>query len=474
MSRLGESPRQNEESLGKSKLWWVIVLTLPVVIAAGILTTAKFEQLRRTMTVPIAPTAPATISVNAIGRLEPTGKVIKLSAPSSGLEAVSRVDRVLVQEGQSIQKGETIAILDNLPTNQAALSEARARLQESRANLASIRTVSPRDIEAQVAVINRLVAQLRAERNAQQATVARLQVQIEGERLVQRATVERFAVELQGQSNALRATVARIQAEQRNAQVELGRYQTLFQEGAISRQDFERTRLSAVTATQQLAETRANRTQIIASLQQQLAQARANQAKTIAILREQLAEATAIRTKTITTLQNQINEETAKLNRIRDVSPVDIQIAQAQVNNAIATVKKAEAGLRLSYIRAPISGEVLQINTRAGESIGTESIAEVARTDQMTAVAEVPEDSITKVRVGQKVSVSSDNGSFNGQLQGRVTEIGRKVGKRDVLSTDPAADVDARVVEVKIALSEQDSKKVAGLTNAKVVVEIFI
>ncbi|MEO0967037.1 MAG: HlyD family efflux transporter periplasmic adaptor subunit [Cyanobacteria bacterium J06639_18] len=474
MSRLGESPRQNEESLGKSKLWWVIALTLPIVVAAGILATAKVEQLRTMTGVSVTPTAPATISVNAIGRLEPTGKVIKLSAPSSGLEAVSRVDRVLVREGQSIEKGETIAILDNLSTNQAVLSEARAKLQESRANLVSIRTVSPRDIEAQIAVVNRLRAQLGAERNAQQATVTRLQVELQGERLVQQATVERLAVELEGQRNALTATVARILAEQRNAQVELGRYQNLYREGAISRQDFERTRLTAVTATQQLAETRANRTQIIASLRQQLVQARANQAKTVAIIREQLAEARAIRAKTIASLQNQINEETAKFNRIRDVSPLDIQVAQAQVNNAIAAVRRAEAGVKLSYIKTPISGEVLQINTRPGESIGTESIAEVGRTEQMTAVAEVPEGSINKVRVGQKVSISSDNGSFNGQLQGRVTEIGRQVGKRDVLSTDPAADVDARVVEVKIALSENDSKKVAGLTNSKVVVEIFI
>ena len=473
MSRLGESPRQNGQSLEKSKFWWGVGLALPVVIAAGILTIAKVEQIRR-MNTPIAPSAPVAISVNAIGRLEPMGKVIKLSAPSSGLEAISRVDRVLVKEGQHVKKGEAVAILDNLTTNQAALSEAKAKLQESRANLARVRAVSPRDIEAQAAVINRLTVQLSADRNAQEATVARLHAELKGERLAQEATVERVAAELQGQSKALKATVARIQAEQRNAQVELGRYQSLFQEGAISRQDFESRRLSAVTTTEQLAETQANRTQTIASLQEQLTEARAKQAKTVATLKEQLAEAKAIRVKTITSLQNQINEETAKLNRLRDVGPVDILVAQAQVNNAIAAVRKAEAGLKLSYIRSPISGEILQINTRAGESIGTENVAEIGRTDQMTAVAEVPEDTIAKVRVGQKVSISSENGSFDRQLQGTVTEIGRKVGKRDVLSTDPAADVDARVVEVKIALSKQDSKKVAGLTNAKVVVEIFI
>jgi HlyD family secretion protein len=41
-----------------------------------------------------------------------------------------------------------------------------------------------------------------------------------------------------------------------------------------------------------------------------------------------------------------------------------------------------------------------------------------------------------------------------------------------VLNNDPAADIDARVVEVKIALSPEFNKQVSGLTNAKVTVEI--
>ncbi|MFN5892437.1 MAG: HlyD family secretion protein, partial [Dolichospermum sp.] len=57
-------------------------------------------------------------------------------------------------------------------------------------------------------------------------------------------------------------------------------------------------------------------------------------------------------------------------------------------------------------------------------------------------------------------------------LKGKVTEIGRKIGKKDVLNNDPAADIDARVVEVKIALSPEFNQQVSGLTNAKVTVEI--
>ena len=47
---------------------------------------------------------------------------------------------------------------------------------------------------------------------------------------------------------------------------------------------------------------------------------------------------------------------------------------------------------------------------------------------------------------------------------------GLKVGKKDVLSTDPVADADARVVEVDIRLD--DAEPAAALTNLRVDVTI--
>ena len=41
-----------------------------------------------------------------------------------------------------------------------------------------------------------------------------------------------------------------------------------------------------------------------------------------------------------------------------------------------------------------------------------------------------------------------------------------KIGKQDVLDTDPVARIDSRVVEVRIRLD--DSKRAASLSNLKV------
>ncbi|OUL37640.1 HlyD family secretion protein [Nostoc sp. T09] len=470
MSRVTEKPQLREQPVDQPKVWWSIAVALPIVIAVGVLGTAKVEQLKKLAS--SVPIRPMSNSITAVGHLEPRGEVLKLSAPMAGMQAASRVQQLLIREGDKVKQGQVVAILDNHDTQTAGLEEAKAKLQESRANLAQVRAGSPRDIQAQTSVIARLQAQLRGERDAQQATIARIAAQLSGEKLAQQAMVNRLEAELGGQKDTLRATLTRIQAEQRNTQVDAQRYDMLYREGAISQQERDRRRLSAITSNQQVVESQATLKQTIATIRQQIAEARANQVKTLSTLQQQLIEAKVNRDKTVATLQRQIDEERAKLNRLLEVRPTDVQMAQAQVSNAIAMVRKAEAELKLSYVLAPINGEILKIHTKSGEAINQMGIAEIGQTDQMFVIAEVAEDSIGRVRLGQNATVSSDNGAFTSELRGTVTEIGRKIGKKDVLNTDPAADVDARVVEVKIALTPEDSSKVAGLTYAKVVVEI--
>ena len=451
------------------KVWLSVAVALPVALAAGLLATTRMEQLKKlTSAVSVAP-IPNTIS--AIGRLEPKGEIIKLSAPA-GLSGNSRVQQLLVREGQRVQQGQILAILDNRDTSMAVVEEAKAKMQESRANLAQVRAGSPKDIQAQKFIIARLQAQLAGEKEAQQAMISRIAAQLSGEKIAQEATVTRLEAELLGQRESLKATVERVRAEQRNAQVDSGRYEFLYKQGAISQQERDRRQLNAVTTNQQLIESQASLKRAIATIKQQISEARANQVKTLNTLQQQLIEATANRNKTIATLQRQIDEEREKLNRLLVVSPLNVQVAQAQVTNAIALMRKAQAELQQSYVKAPSSGEILKIHTKSGEMMGVNGIAEIGQTDQMFVVAEVPEDSISKIRLGQTATISSDNGTFNGQLKGKVTEIGRKIGKKDVLNNDPAADIDARVVEVKIALSPEFNKQVSGLTNAKVTVEI--
>jgi hypothetical protein len=52
--------------------------------------------------------------------------------------------------------------------------------------------------------------------------------------------------------------------------------------------------------------------------------------------------------------------------------------------------------------------------------------------------------------------------------------VGWLINRQGVFNSDPASDVDNRVVEVKIKIAEQDRAKVAHLTYSRVIVKIIL
>jgi HlyD family secretion protein len=141
---------------------------------------------------------------------------------------------------------------------------------------------------------------------------------------------------------------------------------------------------------------------------------------------------------------------------------------RTKVEMARASLRQAEAELDLDVVRSPIDGQVLEVFARQGERVGDDGILEVGRTHEMYAVAEVYETDVQRVRLGQHATVRSP--ALPAELAGTVAKIHTKIGKQDVLATDPAARTDSRVVEVEIRLD--DSAQAAALTNLEVDVEI--
>jgi len=142
---------------------------------------------------------------------------------------------------------------------------------------------------------------------------------------------------------------------------------------------------------------------------------------------------------------------------------------RGQLSQARAQMAKVRTDLVQSELRAPIDGTVLRITAHPGERPGDAGVLELGATDRMEAVAEVYESDINRVRVGQTVTLLSENGGFSGSLQARVLRISPQVRQRDVLSTDPTGDADARVVEVRLELDPSAAAKVRDLAGLKVI-----
>lgn len=169
-------------------------------------------------------------------------------------------------------------------------------------------------------------------------------------------------------------------------------------------------------------------------------------------------------------LANARNEQRRhdELNTNAVVSDSQKEQWETRVRVVEAQLAQASAELERAHVRSPIEGRVLSVHAREGELVGPEGIVELGQTQRMFAIAEVYEDDVGRVRVGQRARVRSP--AFEGPLTGTVDWIHLKVAKQDALGTDPAARKDARVVEVEIRLD--DSETAGSLTNLQVEVEI--
>lgn len=355
------------------------------------------QQLAQEQAAQMALLAPAITTVTALGRLEPEGEVITLSAPTATQE--SRLDQLRVAVGDVVEAGQVIAVLDSFGPRSAALAQAREQVAIAQAQLAQVQA------GAQTGTLQ-----------AQQAEIARLEA------------------DLVGQENTQRATIARLRAEVENARLDYDRYESLYQSGAIALAERDARQLTYTSAQRQLQE----------------------------------AEAALVRTQA--TVQQQITQARANLDRLSEVRPVDVNAAQAQVQAAGAGVARAEADLAQTQVTSPRAGQILEIHTQPGETIGPDGIATLGQTQQMMAVAEVYQNDIAKIQPGQRATLTS--AALTEPLQGTVERLGLQVGQQRVVDEDPAANLDARVVEVDVRLDAASSQRVAGLTNLQVTVTI--
>jgi HlyD family secretion protein len=226
------------EWLSKPGNRWLIGLTGAAAVLTLGTTGYWLAQWSRPDPAPPTTTAPATPRIMALGRLEPATEVLRLSAPLT-LDG-DRVAQVLVEEGDQVQAGQVVAILD-----------ARSRLQDEL-----------RQAQEQVRVAQARLAQVQAGAKT-------------GEIQAQRATITRLQAQLRGDVTAQTAAIARWQAEVRTAQAEYDRFGQLYQQGAVSASTLDSKRLVLETAQAQLKEATANQDRTAETLQAQLQEARA-------------------------------------------------------------------------------------------------------------------------------------------------------------------------------------------------------
>ena len=124
---------------------------------------------------------------------------------------------------------------------------------------------------------------------------------------------------------------------------------------------------------------------------------------------------------------------------------------QIMVEEAEAALAEARKFYFEFMVRAPISGEIVEVNVNPGEAVGMEGVCEIANTSAMYVDAEVYVSDISKVKVGDSAEIFSD-ALGNEKFSGKVVQISGYVKSNRLYSSDPSQYSNLRVVIAKIKM----------------------
>lgn len=146
----------------------------------------------------------------------------------------------------------------------------------------------------------------------------------------------------------------------------------------------------------------------------------------------------------------------------------DLDAALARRETAQADVRRLEALLGKTVLRAPISGVVTQRHVQPGESVKEQAaVVSIADLKRMRIEAEVDEFDAGRVALGAEVRVKAEG--YDGQeWRGVVEEIPDSVVPRRLKPEDPGRPSDTRVLMVKVALREPTPLKLGQRVEVEI------
>lgn len=138
--------------------WSLGILVLVGLVSAAGWATTQWQHATPP-TLPSQPEERTLPAVGAWGRIAPQGEVLDLGPPT-GMDGV-RVQKLLVEEGDQVRRGDVIAVLDTFEQRDAAVREAQAQRAVAEAKLAQAKEgAKPAEIAAQQAMVTKVQTEL--------------------------------------------------------------------------------------------------------------------------------------------------------------------------------------------------------------------------------------------------------------------------------------------------------------------------
>ncbi|WP_430676853.1 efflux RND transporter periplasmic adaptor subunit [Leptolyngbya sp. AN10] len=417
--------RLKQTKLPRWAIWLVI---LGLLTGGGYLAYQQYalsqrqEARRRVQTVTVD-RVDAALTISANGTVQPAQSV-NVSPKSSGV-----LRQLLVKEGDRVQAGQILAYMDD-SNFQGQLIQAQAQVATAEANLKRLESGNrPQEI-----------AQVEAQLAAAQANLDKL---IAGNRPQEIAQA--------------RSQVAAAEANLQQAELNYNQNQRLFTSGALSQREFDTSRTTLATARAQV-----------------------EQAKQAVNLQQ-----TGTRPEDIEAARAQVEQLKQAVSLQQAGSrPEEIEAARAQVMSAQGQLKTVQTQINDTVIRAPFSGVITRkfadpgsfvtptTSSSAVSSATSSSILALASTNQV--VAKVPETSISRLKVGQRVTIEAD--AFPGKsFTGTVVQLAKQsTVDQNVTNFEVKTSIDDRQNNLQAGMNVNVKFDVGKIDNALVIPTVAI
>lgn len=146
-----------------------------------------------------------------------------------------------------------------------------------------------------------------------------------------------------------------------------------------------------------------------------------------------------------------------------------LELARARLNGARASLSSAKTELGRLTVRAPISGEILNVAVRPGEYVstvgGNQTFIEMGQTNPLHVRIDIDENEVSRVAMGEAAAVSA-RGNAAEQVQAEFVRAEPLVVPKRSLTNSAAERVDVRVLQLIYALPEGSGLRVGQQVDA--------
>jgi HlyD family secretion protein len=136
----------------------------------------------------------------------------------------------------------------------------------------------------------------------------------------------------------------------------------------------------------------------------------------------------------------------------------DVSLGQVQVQLAQAQWAEDEARCEKTFIRSPLNGVILRRHHRAAETVvnsnsNPDPVFNLGDCKVLRVRMDVNEADVSGLRLGERAYVTA-RAFGERKFWGKAVQIGEQLGKKNVLTHEPAEHIDKRILETLVQLDD--------------------